>query len=101
MNDTDHRAWSPDRETRGPSLDAVRAAMLDGLVATRGGPREAQRRYLDGVLARAGGGAPAWADFYRALSILKDDALAQGVDPRLVREHLTQLQRLLEQVDED
>lgn len=101
-NDTDRQPWRPDPEleTTRQSLDAVRQAMIDCLVESRGGPREKQARYLEGVLERAGGGALAWADFYRALTVLKKDALAEGADPRLVREHLTRLQRLLEQVQD-
>lgn len=90
-----------DAETRRQTLAEAREAVVDCLVAARGGARDEQARYLDEVLARAGAGPePGWADLYRCLSILRKDALAEGVDPRLVQEHVTRLHRILEHVQE-
>lgn len=83
----------------GPTLEHVRDAILSCLAEARGGAVEGQVAYLDDVLRRARVGKHAsWADFYRALGILRDDALAEGVDERLVRDHVQRLQRILEQV---
>ena len=82
-----------------PTLENVRRAILSCLAESRGGTVDGQVEYLDDVLRRARASERAsWADFYRALGILRDDALAEGVSEAMVRDHVRRLQRILEQV---
>ncbi|MCB9594405.1 MAG: hypothetical protein H6719_16860 [Sandaracinaceae bacterium] len=100
--EAERRKWVPttELETTPRSLREVRDAVIECLVEARGGTFEAQSRYLDEVLARGGVvGEPEWSDLYRSLSLLQQDALAAGAEPRLVQEHVTRLHRILEQVE--
>ncbi len=94
------RNWTP-QSGKIADLSAVRDEILDCLLNTRGGTLDDQSAYLDDVLRRAGAADQVtWADLYRALIILKEDAIEAGFDPETVVAHAVKLQRILEQVDD-
>lgn len=89
----------PGAETEEQTLADTRRAIVECLVQARGGSYEEQERYLGEVLARVGvEGLPQWSDLYQCLGLLRQDALDEGADPRLVQENAAKLQRILERV---
>lgn len=97
------RRWQPPAglENEERTLANTRRAIVECLVQARGGTYDEQERYLRDVLARVGAdGEAGWAELYLCLAQLRQDALDEGEDPRVVQENVTKLQRLLERVED-